>query len=112
MSPTGGAWSDRPSDTGLAGERTTLAWSRMGLSLLSIPTALLAYSTGRTTFAASAASVAFLLGLVMLVVSLRRQRVDPDAILSGRLGPAGTLVLLTGASVLMLEISAVILILS
>ena len=106
-----GASADRPSDAGLAGERTSLAWSRMGLTLLGVPTALLAYSAGRDLVAFGAAGVAFLLGLVMLVISLRRPRVDPDAISSGRLRAAGSLVLLTGASVLMLELSGAILIL-
>jgi uncharacterized membrane protein YidH (DUF202 family) len=101
-----------PSDPGLAGERTTLAWTRMGLTLLGIPAALLAYSSGRNELAVVAAAVAMVLGLGVLVGSVRRQRVEPGVIPSGSLVPAARLILLTGACVLMLNISGGILVLS
>ena len=37
-----------PSDVGLAGERTTLAWTRLGLALLGIPAAIMAYGVMST----------------------------------------------------------------
>jgi hypothetical protein len=102
----------RPSDPGLAGERTTLAWARMGLTLLGIPAALLAYASGRNELAVAAAAVAMVLGLGVLVGSVRRQRVPPDVIPSGSLVPAARLILLTGACVLMLNVAGGILILT
>ena len=101
-----------PSDPGLAGERTTLAWARMGLTLLGVPAALLAYASGRNELAVAAAAVAMVLGLGVLVGSVRRQRVEPGVIPSGSLVPAARLILLTGACVLMLNISGGILVLS
>ncbi len=102
----------RPSDPGLAGERTTLAWSRMGLTLLGIPAALLAYASGRNELAVVAAAVAMVLGLGVLVGSVRRQRVEPEVIPSGSLVPAVRLILLTGACVLMLNVAGGILVLT
>jgi Domain of unknown function (DUF202) len=101
-----------PSDPGLAGERTTLAWVRMGLTLLGVPAALLAYASGRNELAVVAAAVAMVLGLGVLVGSVRQQRVEPGVIPSGSLVPAARLILLTGACVLMLTISGGILVLS
>ncbi len=102
----------RPSDPGLAGERTTLAWSRMGLTLLGVPAALLAYASGRNELAVAAAAVAMVLGLGVLVGSVRRQRVEPGVIPSGSLVPAARLILLTGACVLMLNVAGGILVLT
>ena len=101
-----------PSDPGLAGERTTLAWARMGLTLLGVPAALLAYASGRNELAVAAAAAAMVLGLAVLVGSVRRQRVEPGVISSGSLVPAARLILLTGACVLMLNISGGILVLT
>jgi uncharacterized membrane protein YidH (DUF202 family) len=101
-----------PSDPGLAGERTTLAWTRMGLTLLGIPAALLAYASGRNELAVAAAAVAMVLGLGVLVGSVRRQRVRPGVIPSGSLVPAARLILLTGACVLMLNVAGGILVLT
>jgi len=101
-----------PSDPGLAGERTMLAWARMGLTLLGVPSALLAYSAGRSPLAVAAAAIAMALGLGVLVGSVRRQRVEPGVIPAGSLVPAVRLILLTGASVLMLNITGGILILT
>lgn len=84
----------------------------MGLTLLGIPAALLAYASGRSELAVVAAAVAMVLGLGVLVGSVRRQRVEPGVIPSGSLVPAARLILLTGACVLMLSISGGILVLS
>jgi len=101
----------RPSDKGLAGERTTLAWSRIGLSLLGIPSAILAYSASRSWLAFAAAGVAGVLGIGVLVGSLRRQRVDPEVFEAGSLAPAAAMILLAGGAVLMLTVSSVFLVL-
>ncbi len=69
----------------------------MGLTLLGFPSALLAFSAGRSWLAFAASALAALLGLGVLVGSLRRQRVAPDVIPAGRLAPAGRMILLTGA---------------
>jgi Domain of unknown function (DUF202) len=89
-----------------------LAWARMGLTLLGVPAALLAYASGRSELAVAAAAAAMVLGLGVLVGSVRRQRVEPGVIPSGSLVPAARLILLTGACVLMLNISGGILVLS
>jgi uncharacterized membrane protein YidH (DUF202 family) len=101
-----------PSDPGLAGERTTLAWARMGLTLLGVPAALVAYSAGRNTLAVGAAALAMVLGLGVLVGSVRRQRVEPGVIPAGSLVPAVRLILMTGLCILMLNITGGILVLS
>lgn len=105
-----GASPSRPSDVGLAGERTTLAWTRLGLTLLGIPAAVLAYAAGRSLLAFVAAIVAMVLGLVVLVVSLRRQRTDPAHVADGTLTPAASLVVATGACVVMLGVSSAFLV--
>lgn len=101
-----------PSDPGLAGERTTLAWTRMGLTLLGIPSGLLAYSAGRNWLAFAAAAVAAILGLGVLVGSLRRQRVPAGAIPSGSLAPAAAMILLTGGCAIALNATGILLILA
>lgn len=102
----------RPSDVGLAGERTTLTWTRMGLSLLGIPSGLLAYAAGRDWLAFAAAVVAAVLGLGVLVGSLRRQRVGPGGIAAGSLAPAAVMIILTGSCAVMLSLSGAILVLA
>ena len=84
----------------------------MGLTLLGVPAAVLAYASGRNAIAVAAAVVAMVLGLAVLVGSVRRQRVGPDVIPSGSLVPAARLIVLTGACVLMLSISGGILVLT
>ena len=100
-----------PSDVGLAGERTTLAWTRLGLALLGIPAAILAYAAGSNVLALAAAAVAAILGLAVLVGSLVRQRVAPGVIPHGVLVPATRLILLTAACVLVLGLCAAFLVL-
>ena len=99
------------SDVGLAGERTTLAWSRLGMTLLGIPAAMLGYSAGRNWLAFAAAALAAVLGLAVLVNSLRNQRVAPGVIPHGVLQPATTLILLTGGCVAALSLCGAILVL-
>ena len=105
-----GARPSRPSDAGLAGERTTLAWTRLGLTLLGIPAAVLAYAAGRSVLAFVAAMVAMALGLVVLVVSLRRQRTEPEHVADGTLTPAASLVVATCACIVMLAVSSAFLV--
>lgn len=100
-----------PSDPGLAGERTSLAWSRMGMSLLAIPSAMLALSTKHSLVGALAAAVASLLGLGLLTLSVRRQRATPEMIDERSVVPAAQQVLLTGACVLVLCLSGLLLVL-
>lgn len=100
-----------PSDVGLAGERTTLAWTRLGLALLGIPAGILAYAAGRNFLALVAAAAAAILGLAVLVGSLVRQRVAPGVIPHGVLPPATRLILLTAGSVLVLGLCAAFLVL-
>ena len=89
-----------------------LAWARMGLTLLGVPAALVAYSAGRNTLAVGAAAVAMTLGLAVLAGSVRRQRVEPGVIPSGSLVPAARLILLTGACVFVLNVTGGILVLT
>jgi uncharacterized membrane protein YidH (DUF202 family) len=75
---------DGPSDVGLAGERTSLAWSRLAMALLAVPTGLVGYAYGQGLGAALVlAAAAAVAGLVLLVVSLRRPR-TPAAMLSSQ----------------------------
>lgn len=97
---------DRASDPGLAGERTSLAWLRLGLTLLAVPTAMLAYYTEGSALAIAATVLAAGLGLGTLVASLRIQRVAPGALAQGSIRPAAVLVGLTGGCVLLLAIAA------
>jgi uncharacterized membrane protein YidH (DUF202 family) len=73
-----------PSDVGLAGERTALAWSRLAMALLALPTGLFGYSSARGSVPALVlAAAAAASGLVLLVVSLRRPR-TPAAMLTAQ----------------------------
>ena len=98
------------SDIGLAGERTSLAWSRVGLTLLGIPAAMLGYSAGRNWLAFAAAMLAACLGFCVLVISLRNERVAPGVIPHGVLPPATSQILLTGACVAALSLCGAILV--
>lgn len=92
-----------PSDPGLAGERTSLAWARIGLSLLAVPSGLLAYAADRgLAVSVVAAGLAALAGLALLVVSLRRQRAEADMVARAAPVLATRQVLLAAATVLLL----------
>ncbi len=73
-SPSSPRSTDR-TDVGLAGERTSLAWTRIGLSLVAVPAGLAAYAVGRPlALTVVTASLAAVVGLLLLVRSLRRPR--------------------------------------
>lgn len=99
-----------PSDPGLAGERTTLAWSRIGLSLLALPSAIMVYATGSSWLAVLASAFAAVLGLVVLTISLRRQRAAPGMLQSRSLRLPADQVILSGACVLLLSVSCLLLV--
>lgn len=99
------------SDPGLAGERTSLAWSRMGMALLAVPSGLLAYSAGHAWVAFAAAAAAAALGLGLLVLSVRRQRATPGMVERGSLQLAQGQVLLTTGCVLLLAVASIDLVL-
>jgi uncharacterized membrane protein YidH (DUF202 family) len=109
MTPGAG---DAPSDPGLAGERTALAWARTGLSLLAVPGALAVYAVGRDVGpAAIGCLVAGLTGLALLVSSLRRQRVDPGFVGERSSVLAVPQVLLAALTVLLIDLAALIVVL-
>jgi uncharacterized membrane protein YidH (DUF202 family) len=101
-----------PSDPGLAGERTSLAWTRIGLSLLAVPAGLVAYAVGRdqalTLVLAAGALVA---GLAVLVLSLRRPRAPAGMVERGEALVGARLVLTTGATVLLVDAAGIVLVL-
>jgi uncharacterized membrane protein YidH (DUF202 family) len=102
-----------PSDPGLAGERTSLAWARIGLSLLAIPATLLAYTgRGDLRVAMAAAALAVAVGLGLLTASLRRQRAEQG--MRGAKAPmlASRQVLLSAATVLLICAAAMDLVLA
>jgi uncharacterized membrane protein YidH (DUF202 family) len=100
-----------PSDSGLAAERTTLAWTRMGLTLIGIPSAIMANAAGHTWIAFGAAALAAALGLTTLVMSLRQQRAAPGMVAVGHVQVAAREVVVTGASTLLLAVAALDLVL-
>lgn len=110
MTGAPGPWHPGPSDPGLAGERTSLAWARMGMSLLAFPSAVLAYAAGRSGLALAAAALSAALGLGVLTISLRRHRAAPGMVATRSLRLANEEVLLTGGSVLALGVSALLLV--
>ena len=69
------------SDDGLAGERTSLAWTRIGLTLVAVPTGLAAYSASASrSVTLVSATLAAGAGLWLLVRSLRAPRAEPDMV--------------------------------
>lgn len=100
------------SDKGLAGERTSLAWSRIGMSLLAVPSAMLGWSAGHHWVAMGAAAFAAVLGLAVLTISLRRQRVDPEGMQIGNIRLASGEVILAGTSVVFLCVAGLLLVAS
>ncbi len=93
-------------DDGLAGERTSLAWARMGLTLLGLASAILAASTGRAWIAFGAALLALALGLVVLWLSVRRRRGGPGMVQRGVVSLASLQVVATTAGALALAVAA------
>jgi hypothetical protein len=87
-----------------------LAWSRLGMTLLGLPSALFAYAATQHVLAAVAASVAALAGLSLLTVSLRRQRVSPGFVTAGDTPLAVGQVGLTAVCVLGLAVTSLVLI--
>lgn len=84
----------------------------MGLTLLGLPSAILAYSAGHAWVAFGAAVAAALLGVGLLVTSLRRQRALPGMVERGGLAIAERQVLLTTACVLFLAVAGLDLVLA
>lgn len=106
IGPTG------PSDAGLAGERTSLAWARIGLALLAVPSGLVAYAVGRGLPVTVVTSVlATVTGLGLLVSSLRRQRAGEDMVGRGGSVLASRQVLLAAVTVVLLNVSGLELVL-
>jgi uncharacterized membrane protein YidH (DUF202 family) len=101
----------RATDPGLAPERTALAWSRTGLALLGLPVAVAAYARQDVWLSSTAAGLAAVLGLAVLVTSLRRDRATPEAMAHGHSVLAGELVLVTAAAVLLLSLACLVLVL-
>lgn len=100
------------SDDGLAGERTSLAWTRIGLTLVAVPTGLAAYSAGASlAVSLVAATLAAGVGLWLLVRSLRAPRAEPDMV--GRRLPvvAGQRVMLATATVVLIGVASLALVL-
>lgn len=102
-----------PSDPGLAGERTSLAWARIGLSLLAVPSGLLGYAVGRgLAVSVVAAVLAVASGLALLVVSLRRQRAQEGMVQRATPVLATRQVLLAAAAVLLVNLAGLELVLT
>lgn len=101
-----------PSDPGLSGERTSLAWTRMGLTLVGLPSALMAYTAGHEWMAFGASALAAVLGLLTLHLSLRVQRGHPGMVARGSLRTASEQVVVTAAAVVLLAIAALDLVLA
>jgi hypothetical protein len=104
---TTGASDGGPSDVGLAGERTALAWSRLAMALLAVPTGLLGYAYGRglgvALLLATAAAGA---GLVLLVLSLRRPRAPATMLTAEQSVLAARQVVLATVTVVLVGLAA------
>ncbi len=101
-----------PSDVGLAGERTSLAWTRIGLSLVAVPTGLAAYAAGASLpVSLVSAGLAALVGLWLLVRSLRRPRAEPSMVGRGSVVLDAPRVLLAGATVVLIGVASLSLVL-
>lgn len=96
----------------MAGERTTLAWVRMGMTLLGVPAAVLVFARERSWLATFAAVLALGVGLVVLVAALRRQRAAAGMVERGGPHLAAEQVLLTVICVLLLCGAALMLVIS
>lgn len=101
-----------PSDVGLAGERTSLAWTRIGLSLVALPTALAAHAAGASLpVSLVSAGVAALVGLWLLVRSLRRPRAQPSMVGRGSVVLDAPRVMLAGVTVVLIGVASLSLVL-
>lgn len=110
---TGDARRVGPSDAGLAGERTSLAWTRIGLSLVAVPTGLAAYAIGRPlALTLTASLVAAATGLALLVRSLRRPRAGADMVAQRAVLVDPTRVVLAATTVVLLGTASLALVLS
>lgn len=87
-----------------------LAWSRLGMTLLGLPSALFAYAATLHALAAGAAAVAAIAGLSLLMLSLRRQRVSPGFVVAGESSLAVGQVALTAICILGLAATSLILV--
>ena len=89
-----------------------LAWARMGLTLVGVPSALMAYSAGHQWVAFGASALAACLGLFLLTLSLRTQRTRPSMVEHGDLRTASERIIVTAAAVGMLSIAGLDLVLA
>lgn len=100
------------SDDGLAGERTSLAWTRIGLTLVAVPTGLVAYSASASwSVTLVSATLAAGVGLWLLVRSLRAPRAAPDMVGRRLMVVDGQRVVLATATVALIGVSALALVL-
>lgn len=101
------------SDAGLSGERTSLAWTRIGLTLVAVPTGLAAYAAGSSLWVVLvSATLAAGVGLSLLVQSLRRARAGPDMVSRALAVVGAQRVLLATTTVVLIAVASLALVLS
>jgi uncharacterized membrane protein YidH (DUF202 family) len=101
------------SDAGLAGERTSLAWTRIGLTIVAVPTGLAAYAAGTSlTVALVSATLAAGVGLWLLVTSLRTPRAEPDMVGRKAVVVDAQRVLLATTTVVLIAVASLALVLA
>lgn len=100
------------SDIGLSGERTSLAWTRIGLALVAVPAGLAAYSVQASLLISTVAStLATAAGLLLLVSSLRAPRAETDMVGQRLSVVDGRRVLLAGVVVVLIGVASLALVL-